>query len=215
MCYNILMLIKILSLLFGSYLMGSIPFAYLIVLLLKKETDIRTLGSGNVGATNVLRVLGIGPGALVLFLDAFKGWLAVNLAKVYNPFSIFEINYFWLVVLAGFLAMVGHIFPVWLKFKGGKGVATGLGVLLALNWQIFLITFLVSAGVIAVTRYVSLGSLTGAVLFLVLMIYWRQPLPYQIIGFLAAGFIFFRHRSNLKRLLKGEEQKIGEKQKTN
>lgn len=206
------MFLKILGLFLFCYLLGSLPFAYWVVRFIKKE-DIRQLGSGNVGATNVLRTLGPVPAVAVFILDIFKGWLAVFLGKFFNPLLVSSAEYFWLVVGAGFLAMLGHIFPVWLGFKGGKGVATGLGFLMALNPLVFLITLVTAGLVIALSRYVSLGSLTGAVLVFLLMIYFKQPPAYILAAFLGAVFIFWKHRENIQRLLRGNEHRLGVKEK--
>lgn len=186
-----------------AYLLGSLPVGYWMSKYFLK-TDIRKHGSGNIGATNVLRVGGWRAALPVLFLDALKGFLAVMLAK-------------WLVgvpavfLAAGFLAMFGHCFPVFLKFKGGKAAATGVGVLAALSGWALLIVLGAALIVIALTRYVSLGSMAGSALSPVIFWLLGFDLPYIIFGLGVAALVVFRHRENIDRLLKGTESKFGSK----
>ncbi len=194
-----------------SYVLGSFPSAYLAGKLIK-NIDIRDHGSGNVGATNVFRVLGKTWGIVTLSVDILKGSLAIILAK-----SILSVDHEYgsLILLAcGLMAFLGHLFPVWLKFKGGKGVAVGAGVFLVLipvEMGVILTFFVI---VVALTRYVSLGSVLSA-LFLPLSVY-LNPLreqdsdlyPYLIAASVIALAVLVMHWGNIKRLVKGEEHKI-------
>ena len=185
------------------YLFASIPFG-LLVSKYFYGTDIRSKGSGNIGATNVLRNLGVFPAVLVLILDMGKGITAVFLARYFlgTDFS---------AVIAGLIAIIGHSCSCFLGFKGGKGVATGLGVILMLSPLVTCLTVMVFVLVVALTRYVSLGSVLGALLLPLLMIVFHQPKPYLYFACLAAAFVIYRHRGNIQRLLKGTESKIGSK----
>ena len=197
--------------LLAAYLAGSIPFGYLIVRV-TQGADVRETGSGGTGATNVTRRAGKWAGILTLALDALKGALAVVLARALLTEG-FGVD--WWVAAAAVLAVAGHCFPVWLGFRGGKGVATGLGVFLALAPLAVLCALPVFFAVVALTRYVSLGSiLTAAVLpFFVWLLggrvyqeEWRAP---QFATAVAGGaLIIFMHRANIGRLLKGTENKL-------
>jgi acyl phosphate:glycerol-3-phosphate acyltransferase len=189
-----------------AYLLGSIPFGLLMAKLFGRG-DVRKEGSGNIGATNVSRVAGPVPGILTLLLDGAKGAAAVLVAGRYSNDSAM-----WMVI-AGLAALVGHCFPVWLKFKGGKGVATAAGVYLALCPPAFLsglILFLLVAGF---SRYVSLGSVAAAVAMPLLMYFlWaphHAPPPVITFGALAvAVLIVYKHDGNLQRLVEGTEPKF-------
>lgn len=192
---------------FLAYLLGSIPFAFIISRAVK-GIDIRQHGSGNSGATNVFRVVGKKWGILVFLLDACKGYLAVTLPILFIGPRVSPS----LFVLFGILAILGHTFSFWLKFKGGKGVATSLGVFLGLCFQPTLFAFAVWNAVFFSTRILSLASLSAALslpLFLILT-YRADPLfPYLLpVSILLAGFIFYTHRQNIQRLRKGEEKKL-------
>jgi glycerol-3-phosphate acyltransferase PlsY len=191
-----------LFLLLLAYLLGSLPFGYLIGRW--RGLDIRRYGSGNIGATNVFRTLGLGPGLMVFILDLLKGSVAVWLMIGLN-------NDPWLVILAGGLAILGHTFSVFLKFKGGRGAATGLGVLLAVAPEIFFFTIIIVAIIIAATRYVSAGSILGAVIVALAFSLTGRPLPYTLLAWIVALLIIVRHIPNIKRLIAGTEPKIGEK----
>lgn len=196
----------LMSCLLGAYLIGSIPFG-LIAGYAVKGIDVRRHGSGNLGATNVFRVVGKKCGIAVLLLDAFKGYGAVAGAVFWAP------NLGPYVRLAvGIAAILGHVFPVWLGFKGGKGVATSLGVFSALIPGPALVTFGLWAGLFAISRIISLASLAAACLFpavIFMMMRTRPEFPaYIAISLLLAGFIFYTHRVNIQRLLKKEEKKL-------
>jgi glycerol-3-phosphate acyltransferase PlsY len=203
-----------------AYLLGSTPTGYTLVKLLK-GIDIREVGSGSTGATNVLRTLGKGPGAFVLFVDCLKGVLSIFLA--YWLFTITSNNNLipatvnpelWqpiMVTLAGLAAILGHSKSIFLGFRGGKSVATSLGILLAMNWQIGLATFGVFTVVVAISRIVSLSSICGAIAVSIFMILLHQPLPYILFGVAGGFYVIIRHRSNIERLLAGTEPKLGQK----
>ena len=188
----------------GSYLVGSIPTAYLLVKRLKR-VDVRTVGSGNVGATNVTRAAGLGAGTAVFLLDLAKGLVAVWglapwLARPVTP----------AVQLAcGLAAVVGHVFPVFLGFRGGKGVATTIGVLIGTVPLIAVVCLAVWAGCFLVWRYVSVGSLAAAVTLPVVQTLVHRPLPEVLLGAALAGVIIARHRTNIIRLLHGTEHRSG------
>ena len=206
-----------------AYLFGSFPTGYLAGKLLK-GIDIREVGSGSTGATNVLRTLGKLPGAFVLLIDALKGGLAINLG--YALFSIattqnlippivnIEIWQPYSLTLAGLAALLGHSKSIFLGFTGGKSVASGVGILLAISWQVGLSTLGVFAVVIAISRIVSLSSIAGAVAVSILMVIFHQPLAYILLGFAGGLYVIIRHRTNIERLIAGTEPKIGQKAET-
>jgi glycerol-3-phosphate acyltransferase PlsY len=200
-------------LLLAAYLLGSIPTGYTAGKLLK-GVDIREVGSGSTGATNVLRTLGKGPALAVLLIDMLKGVGAIALIHSFYTFqpSLLPLTWeHWLVAVAGFAGVLGHSRSIWLNFTGGKSVATSLGVLLAMAWQVGLGTLGVFGIMLAVSRIVSLSSITGAIAVNVLMIVLKQPLPYQIFAGAAGIFVIWRHRSNIQRLLAGTEPQLGQK----
>ncbi|HXL99717.1 MAG TPA: glycerol-3-phosphate 1-O-acyltransferase PlsY [Rhizomicrobium sp.] len=186
--------------LFG-YLLGSIPFGLLITLV-TGGGDIRKVGSGNIGATNVLRTGNRWAAAATLICDAGKGALAVLLVRAHYNDSM--------AVFAGFGAFLGHLFPVWLGFKGGKGVATFLGVTLALAWPVGLIAAATWIAAAAIWRISSLAALIAAALTPVAMMLLGNPL-YALLTFLMAVLIFVMHRENIARILAGREPRIGAK----
>ncbi len=186
-----------------SYFIGSISFGYLIARSIKK-VDIRKLGSGNPGATNIQRVLGLRYAVIVLLLDVLKGLVVVILA-----FSFLAET--WVILLACLAVIAGHNWPIFFAFKGGRGVATTLGVFLGLAPLPTVVVFIIAAAVIAVTRYVSLGSITGAVSIPVYMLALKYPFEYLVFGFIVSIFIIWRHFPNIKRLIQGRELKLGEK----
>jgi acyl phosphate:glycerol-3-phosphate acyltransferase len=190
---------------FVAYLLGSIPFGYLIVKW-RLRADVRAAGSGNIGASNVTRVAGKEFGALTLLLDAAKGCAAVMLAaRGETPMT-------W-VMLAAVCAVVGHMFPVWLHFHGGKGVATGLGVLIPVCPVAIFVTFLVWLITVLCWRYVSLGSIVAAALMPALFFALYAPghaPPFSVtLGTVTiAVLIIIKHRSNIQRLLSGQESRV-------
>lgn len=183
-----------------SYLLGSIPNGLWLCRALW-HVDLRQHGSHNIGATNAWRTLGKGPGFLVFFLDMLKGLLAVWLGEMLVGTPL-------VMILCGVLAIVGHSLSLFLRFHGGKGVATGLGVILMLMPKVTVIVFLVWLLLVLATRYVSLGSIVAAALVPVLALVFGYPALYVAFGVLAAAFIIVRHRSNITRLLNGTENRI-------
>lgn len=193
-----------------AYLIGSISFS---VIFTKKIAgfDVREKGSKNAGSTNVLRTAGKGVAVLTLVCDILKGVIAVLLAigigKIDNSAHIE-----YLVQIAGLMVVLGHTFPVFFGFKGGKGVATSLGIILLTNWQIGLICLVFALTLIILTRMVSLGSVAAAILFPILTIFITENYivsgDYRIFGVILGIFVCFNHRSNIKRLLKGTENKL-------
>lgn len=195
-----------------AYAIGSVNFS---VIISKKMAgfDVRERGSGNAGTTNMLRSVGKGPAALTLVLDILKGIVAILIAKFIVGNIASEANTAILVQIAGFFAVVGHTFPVFFGFKGGKGVATSLGVLLVMNPLIGGICLVFALVVMALTRMVSLGSIMAAILFPVLTIfikdgYIADGYNYIIFGVAMAVLVIFNHRSNIKRLYNGSENKL-------
>jgi glycerol-3-phosphate acyltransferase PlsY len=209
----VLFLILVLGLV--SYLFGSFPAGYFAGRL--AGVDIRKFGSGNIGATNVLRALGKRWGYAVFFVDAFKGFCAVRLA-VYLAQRVTEtlpyLVYFG--IFAGVMCVIGHMFPVWLKFKGGKGVATSAGVVFGLMPLAIVIVFLLWVVVFEVTRYVSLASIVAAVALPVtvaLLLHWNLVEGIGLFYFAAilAALVVWSHRTNFARLLAGTEQRFTRK----
>ena len=189
-----------------AYLLGSIPFGYLIVRL-SGRGDIRQRGSGNIGATNVARVSGILSGVLTLVLDAAKGYFAVWLAG-----RVTGGNIRWMT-LAALLALAGHILPVWLRFRGGRGVATGAGVFLPICWQAVVGAMVVWILVVVFWRYVSLASISAAAALPLLMYLLyapghAPPLLSPPACLLAMVMVILRHRANIVRLLEGSEPQV-------
>lgn len=189
--------------LLAAYLIGSLSFGYMAGKLLR-GIDIRQYGSGNAGTTNIQRTLGSGPAIVVLLLDIGKGLAAVLLARVLTGAPSVE-------MLAGVLAVLGHNWPLFHRFKGGRGIATSIGVLLGLAWQVLLIAVAVGVCIVAVTRYVSLGSLIGVLLVPVLMVIFNKPPGHVFFGIVLTVFAVWRHRQNISRLLGGTENRLGKK----
>jgi glycerol-3-phosphate acyltransferase PlsY len=187
----------------AGYLLGSISFSYLFGKWLK-GIDIREHGSGNAGATNTLRVLGKGPAILVFILDALKGVLAVYLAKWLGGEE-------WVIVVSGLAAIIGHNWPLFFGFRGGKGIATTVGVMASLCFLPTLFAGLLAILLIVITRYVSLGSLllTAILPFFI----WGMGRPIEVFwaSIVVCLFAFLRHRKNIAKLLQGKENKIGSK----
>jgi glycerol-3-phosphate acyltransferase PlsY len=192
----------LLAALVGGYLLGSIPFG-LVLTRMAGLGDVRKIGSGNIGATNVLRTGHKGLAAATLLLDGGKGAAAVLLAKLWGPD---------MALVAGFGAVVGHLFPVWLAFKGGKGVATTLGVLLALSPLLGAASCLAWLLVAAVFRYSSLAALVAVAAAPVISWFLLADLQMvQLTGALAV-LVWLRHHENIRRLLSGQEPRIGRKE---
>ena len=195
---------NLLILLLG-YLFGSFPSGYLAGRI-AKGIDIRSLGSGSTGATNVLRQIGKRAAITVFLLDVFKGVLSILLAKY------FLLNDSWQVAI-GLSTLIGHIWPIWLNWKGGKAVATGLGVFLGISWQVGIATLGIFILMITLFRIVSLASLSAALaLPLIMFLSFKEStisIPFLIVSLLAMTLVVWRHRENIARLIKGKEPKIG------
>ncbi|MCB5251378.1 MAG: glycerol-3-phosphate 1-O-acyltransferase PlsY [Candidatus Cloacimonadaceae bacterium] len=194
-----------------AYLLGSIPVGWIVARLFYQK-DIRTEGSGNIGATNALRIFGTKVGLIVLILDMLKGIIAVLLAR-----HLFSAEH-PLVALCGLLAILGHIFPVWLRFKGGKGVATAGGVFLALSPLSLLIALISFVLIVAKTRYVSLGSIIGSLIFglsIVVQQLTKDGVNWALLALtgIVVLMIIIKHRQNIQRLWQGRENKISFKKK--
>jgi glycerol-3-phosphate acyltransferase PlsY len=186
-----------------SYLIGAIPTGYLLVKMTTRK-DIRQVGSGSTGSTNVLRYGGWGMAVPVLILDLFKGFLPVFLAIKW----LADPRLAWLALAA---AVVGHCYPVYIKFKGGKGVATALGGFLYFSPQAFILVVIIIVLMIALFRYVSLATLTGLLVYPLLLACFQHDSLSTAASFLIFLLIASRHRNNIKRLFRGEERKFGEK----
>ncbi|HNY06673.1 MAG TPA: glycerol-3-phosphate 1-O-acyltransferase PlsY [Bacteroidales bacterium] len=193
-----------------AYLLGSIPTAVWIGRIFY-GVDVRTQGSGNAGATNTIRVLGAGAGIPVLAFDIFKSWLAVILARYFGSSLPLESNYLInYQILLGVVAVIGHIFPVYVGFKGGKGVASLVGILIAL----FPVAFFIALGIFIVVyilwKYISLSSIVAAITFpfIETFLLHQQHLSLIIFSFMVGIFVPITHRKNISRLLKGEEHKF-------
>ena len=185
----------------AGYLIGSIPFA--LVLARRWGTaDLRTIGSGNLGAANVMRVSGVTPGVLVAVLDLAKGAASVALAQRVRPDGA-------TAALAGFAAIMGHIYPVWLRFKGGKGVATACGVFSVLTPAVVPPVLAIFLATVALTKYISLGSLLATIALPPIAYAIGSPPPSVFAAIAASVVIVIRHRSNLVRLRTGTERRIG------
>jgi acyl phosphate:glycerol-3-phosphate acyltransferase len=189
-----------------AYLLGSIPFGYLLVKIFLKQ-DIRATGSGNIGATNVARTGAKGLGIATLLLDMVKAYVAVRIAQQLAPGN------YDLAVVAAVAAILGHVFPIWLGFRGGKGVASALGVFLALTPISAACTFAVFLVIVLITRYVSLASIVGSATF---PLFGLHFVPFKT-PMVIAGFFFIplliivKHHQNIRRLLAGTESRFGAK----
>ena len=183
-----------------AYLIGSIPSG-LILGKLFWHTDLRKYGSHNIGATNAWRTLGKVPGIIVFLADSFKGQAGVliGLSLIGTPLA---------AVIGGLLAIIGHSFSIFLRFRGGKGVATSLGVLTMLMGNVTLLVFAVWLAIVYMTRYVSLGSVVAGFLTPLLAVFFSYPMEYIVFTVIAALLVIVRHRENIKRLMNGTENKI-------
>ncbi|MEB3288296.1 MAG: glycerol-3-phosphate 1-O-acyltransferase PlsY [Leptolyngbya sp.] len=213
-------MVALLGILGLAYLLGSFPTGYLLVKGLK-GMDIRDHGSGGTGATNVLRTVGKGPALIVFGVDLLKGSAAVWMAQWAVPLLLARFGTDagsfltadvqpWVDMLAGLMALLGHSRSVWLGFTGGKSVASGLGVLLAMAWPVALGALGVFGLTLALSRIVSLGSMLAALAAIALMIVTQQPLAYVLLAMLGGGYVILRHRGNIQRLLAGTEPRIGQ-----
>jgi glycerol-3-phosphate acyltransferase PlsY len=183
-----------------GYLCGSIPFALLLTR--SRGLDLRDVGSRNVGAANVLRTAGVAPAVVVMLLDAGKGALAVVVARLLTDDVV-------MVMIAGLAAIIGHVYPPWLRFRGGKGVAAAAGVFVVLAPLATAIAALAFVGTIAATRFISAGSIAGALVLPVAAVAGDAPAPVVVGTVLAAVIVLVRHRDNLSRLVAGTERRIG------
>lgn len=195
-----------------AYLLGSISFS---VIISKKIAgfDVREKGSGNAGTTNVLRTVGKKASIITLICDILKGIIAILIAYIVGLIMKDIINRALLVQLAAIFAIIGHTFPIFFGFKGGKGVATSLGVLVLINWNIGLICLVFALVIMALTKMVSLGSILAAILFPILVLFMPHGSylvdgNYIIFSIILALIVVFNHRTNLKRLLQGNENKL-------
>jgi glycerol-3-phosphate acyltransferase PlsY len=205
-----------------AYFLGSIPTGYAIGRWFY-NVDILAEGSGSTGATNILRTLGKLPALLVLGIDILKGTLAVVLvfwvyslsftSELATTAGIQQLDMWqnWAAVLAGLIVVLGHTKSIWIGWRGGKSVASSLGILLALDWKLALATLGIFALVLAISRIVSLSSISGAIGIAILMIATGEPQPYQIFALAGGLYVIWRHRTNIDRILKGTEPKVGEK----
>lgn len=192
------------AILIGSYLLGSIPFG-LIIVRAWKGIDIRDYGSGNIGATNVLRTAGKGPAAVVFVADVAKGLIPIIAARRVFPSDD------WLIVGSGMAAIIGHAASVFLRFRGGKAVATSLGVAIGLTPPVAGIGFGLWFVLLALTRYVSIASITTTLVTVPLMFAFHCPAAVKVFGAVASAFILMKHRSNISRLMQHKEPRIGQK----
>lgn len=204
-----------------AYLFGSTPTGYLAGKLLK-GIDIREHGSKSIGATNVLRTLGKWPALVVLLVDVLKGAGAIVFARWFYPWfstlsfvappAALDLQTWvpWAVCVAGLAVLLGHSCSIWLNFAGGKSIATGLGVLLAISWPVALGALAVFAVVLAIFRIVSLGSMLAALTAVALICGLEQPLPYRLLVIAGGIYVIVRHRANILRLLAGTEPQLGQ-----
>ncbi|MGO9435999.1 MAG: glycerol-3-phosphate 1-O-acyltransferase PlsY [Terracidiphilus sp.] len=198
----------------AAYLLGSIPTGYLLVRFFRKQ-DIRTIGSGNIGATNVMRSGARGLGAVTFLLDVLKGCCAVWLGALLGPLLMPSDPVRSVEALAALCAVLGHMFPVWLHFRGGKGVATGFGVFLVAAPLAALAAIAVFAVILALSRFVSLASILGAASFPIFawfLVHGSKPAFFIAVQTLVALMIIAKHHQNIGRLLSGTESRFGQRQ---
>jgi len=192
-----------------AYLLGSIPFGLILVRLVRGE-DVRLSGSGNIGATNVARTGGAKLGVTTLILDALKGYAAVAFAIAVSHHEA-AIDAGLAAALAALCAILGHVFPVWLKFRGGKGVATGVGAFLGLAPRAVLVVLAIFLIIVAISRYVSLGSVVASAVFTILAYFLYRgtsSIADLLVMFAASLLIILKHKANIRRLLNGTENRL-------
>jgi len=182
-----------------AYVIGSIPFS--LILAKSKRVNLREVGSGNIGATNVFRAMGWKYGLVALLLDGLKGYVSTTLALNVSENA-------WVHVLVGLMSIVGHSYTIFAGYKGGKGVATGLGVLLALSPDVFTMIFSFGMVLIAITRYVAPVTIFCSIATPVLLYLNGYATPYIIVKSMIAMFIVYRHRSNIRRIITGTENRL-------
>ena len=189
-----------------GYLVGAVPFGIIVGRLLR-GVDVRQHGSGNTGMTNVLRTAGVQAAILVLALDMVKGVLAILIARIISDSDVVH-------ALTGISAIVGHVWPLYVRFKGGRGTASGWGALLVLSPISGLVATVIGLGLVGGTRYMSLGSMMGATsgctTLVILSVFGVEPLGYVWYGIVGAPFIVMRHKDNIRRLLRGQERRVGQ-----
>ena len=195
---------RVAAILVGSYLLGSIPVG-LILVRAWKGIDIRQYGSGNIGATNVLRTAGKGPAAVVFLADVSKGLLPVCIARLISPHND------WLAMGGGMAAILGHATSIFLRFRGGKAVATSLGVIIGLTPPVAGIAFGVWLVLVALTKIVSVGSIAATISILPLMFAFHCSAAVKLFGAVASAFVLIKHKSNISRLIQRKEPRIGQK----
>jgi glycerol-3-phosphate acyltransferase PlsY len=203
------------GLLLACYLIGSIPFSFLVVKAIRR-TDIRHHGSGNVGATNVARTVGKLPGLVALLLDGAKGWGAIELARLIfhsaawplRAGGLMQSASFW-IGAAAVAVVIGHMYPVWLRFHGGKGVATATGVFIAIDPAAIALGAILFFLTVGITRYISLGSVIAAVAVPIAMRFVTGETFWTLVfSVVVSMLVIFRHRSNIARLMRGEERRF-------
>lgn len=197
-----------------AYLLGSIPTSVWVGKFFFNK-DVRDYGSGNAGATNTVRVLGYGAGIPVLLFDVFKAWLAVFASMHWFEWNTSGDTLVYFNIIIGIAAVTGHIYPIYIGFRGGKGVATLAGTALALFPLAFLSSLITFIVVVAITRYVSLGSMAAAFVFplFLIFVFDYHSTPLIVLGIFASVFLVFTHRKNIKKLINGTENKFGVKSK--
>jgi len=207
--------LKLAGLVILGYLIGAIPFG-VIVSKLARGIDVREHGSGSMGMTNVMRTVGKRAGAAVFIADVLKGAGAVALA--WPIIGSASGTFVWGCAAGGAAAVIGHSWPAYIGFRGGRGIATGFGALLVIYWPVALISLAVFAIVVSIYRYVSLGSILAATTMLLSMIpfviYDKEPVASIVFASVVAAIVIFRHRGNIKRLRSGTESKLGHRVKT-
>ena len=207
--------LKLAGLVILGYLIGAIPFG-VIVSKLARGIDVREHGSGSMGMTNVMRTVGKRAGAAVFIADVLKGAGAVALA--WPIIGSTSDTFVWGCAAGGVAAVIGHSWPIYVGFRGGRGIATGFGALLVICWPVALISLAVFAIVVSICRYVSLGSILAATTMLLSMtpfvVYDKEPVASIVFASVVAAIVIFRHRGNIRRLSSGTESKVGHKVKT-